>query len=201
MKKTQIYFFLEELNSINISILKKLKNVSIIYRNYSKNNYIARAFELKKFSKRFGHDLYVSNDLRLARSIEANLYIPNFNKRLRYIITPSNKKIKVIGSAHNHVEIYRKFFQGCSGIFLSPIFKTTSHPRSEPLGISRFNFLKKHFSTKLELYALGGINENNLKKIYNSNIFAFGLKSFLDKVQCQKTLSFLNLIARSNVIS
>ena len=51
MKKTQIYFFLEELNSINISILKKLKNVSIIYRNYSKNNYIARAFELKKFSK------------------------------------------------------------------------------------------------------------------------------------------------------
>ena len=95
MKKTQIYFFLEELNSINISILKKLKNVSIIYRNYSKNNYIARAFELKKFSKRFGHDLYVSNDLRLARSIEANLYIPNFNKRLRYTITPSNKKLKL----------------------------------------------------------------------------------------------------------
>jgi len=162
---------------------------------------MARAFELKKFSKRFGHDLYVSNDLRLARSIEANLYIPNFNKRLRYTITPSNKKIKVIGSAHNHVEIHRKFFQGCSGIFLSPIFKTTSHPRSKPLGISRFNFLKKHFDTKIELYALGGINENNLKKIYNSNIFAFGLKSFLDKVQCQKTLSFLNLIARSNVIS
>ena len=40
MEKTQIYFFLEELNSINIPLLKKLKNISIIYRNYSKQNYI-----------------------------------------------------------------------------------------------------------------------------------------------------------------
>jgi len=201
MKKTRIYFFLEELNSINISILKKLKNVSIIYRNYSKNNYMARAFAIKEFSKRFGHDVYVSNDLRLARAIEANLYIPNFNKQLRYTNNPSQKRIEVIGSGHNLSEINQKIFQGCSGVFLSPIFKTTSHPRNKPLGISRFNSLKKHFNTKLELYALGGIDENNLKKIYNSNIFAFGLKSFLDKVQCQKTLSFLNLIARSKVIS
>ena len=51
MKKTQIYFFIEELNSINIPLLKKLKNTSIIYRNYSKQDYITRALKIKEFAK------------------------------------------------------------------------------------------------------------------------------------------------------
>ena len=52
MEKTQIYFFIEELNSINIPLLKKLKNISIIYRNYSKRDYFTRALKIKKFAKK-----------------------------------------------------------------------------------------------------------------------------------------------------
>ena len=57
MEKTQIYFFLEELNSINIPLLKKLKNISIIYRNYSKQNYIDRALKIKEFAKKQRHSI------------------------------------------------------------------------------------------------------------------------------------------------
>ena len=92
MKKTQIYFFIEELNSINISLLEKLKNVSIIYRNYSKQDYIVRALKIKKFAKKQRYSLYVSNDLLLATKLDANLYIPNFNKRLRYLNHNCQKK-------------------------------------------------------------------------------------------------------------
>ena len=37
MKKTQIYFFLEELNSINIPLLKKLKNREIFEVDYNED--------------------------------------------------------------------------------------------------------------------------------------------------------------------
>jgi thiamine-phosphate pyrophosphorylase len=201
MKKTQIYFFLEELNSINIPILKKLKNISIIYRNYSKNNYVARAFKIKKFSQLYRHNLFVSNDLKLANRMGANLYIPSFNKQLRYLGNNCQKKIKVIGSAHNHSEINNKILQGCSGVFISPLYTTDSHTKKNALGFSRFNNLKQYFKSKLEVYALGGIGEKNLAKIHSLNVSGFALKSFLEKRQSQKSLGFLNLIARSNVIS
>jgi len=94
MEKTQIYFFLEELNSINIPLLKKLKNISIIYRNYSKQDYIARALKIKKFAKKQRHSLFVSNDILLAMKLDANLYIPNFNKQLRYLNHSCQKKNK-----------------------------------------------------------------------------------------------------------
>ena len=111
------------------------------------------------------------------------------------------KKIKVIGSAHNHSEINNKILQGCSGVFISPLYTTGSHTKKNALGFSRFNNLKQYFKSKLEVYALGGIGENNLAKIHSLNVSGFALKSFLEKRQSQKSLGFLNLIARSNVIS
>jgi thiamine monophosphate synthase len=200
MKKTQIYFFLEELNSINISLLKKLKNISIIYRNYSKENYLSRALKIKEFSKKQGHSLFVSNDLSLATKINANLYIPNFNKRLRYLNHNCQKKMCVIGSAHNHLEIKRKKNQGCTQIFISSLYSTSSHLKKKPMGLAKFSSLRQYFKSKLNICALGGINEKNINKVWSLNVYGFALKSYLDRKPTQKSLSFLNLIAGSNVM-
>ena len=134
MKKTQIYFFLEELNSINIPLLKKLKNISIIYRNYSKQDYITRALKIKEFAKKVGHSLFVSNDLLLATKLGANLYIPNFNKQLRYLNHSCQKKISVIGSAHNHLEVRIKKAQGCSQDFCFSSLPYFFSPRKKIYG-------------------------------------------------------------------
>lgn len=200
MKKNQIYFFIEELNSINIPLLKKLKNISIIYRNYSKRDYFTRALKIKKFAKKQGHSLFVSNDLLLATKLGANLYIPNFNKQIRYLNHSCQKKIRVIGSARNHLEVRIKKAQGCSQIFVSPLYPTSSHPEKKSMGIVKFNLLKSNFTTKINICALGGINETNIHKTRSLNIFGFALKSYLSKKQTQKSLGFLNLIARSNVM-
>ena len=195
MKKTQIYFFLEELNNINISMLKKLKNISLIYRNYSKNNYLDRALQIKRFSKQFGHNLFIANDLQLAQKLNVNLYIPSFNKKLKYLNLNNQKKMKVIGSAHNYSEIQKKISQGCMGVFISSLYQTSSHINTRPLGFIRFSMLEKYFKSKLKVYALGGIGADKIQKVWQLSILGFALKSFLDKQQSHKKLNFLNLIA------
>ncbi len=71
------------------------------------------------------------------------------------------KEFKIIGSAHNISEIKIKEMQNCEEIFISPIFETSKH-RSH-LDILKFNLIAKE--TKNKIVALGGINDQNLKKI------------------------------------
>ena len=61
--------------------------------------------------------------------------------------------------------------------------------------------LKQYFKSKINVYALGGINHKNINKIKLLDINGFGLKAFLEKRQNQKDIDFLNLIARSKGIS
>ena len=68
------------------------------------------------------------------------------------------------------------------------------------MGIVKFNLLKNNLTPKINICALGGINESNMHKVRSLNIFGFALKSYLNKKQTQKSCGFLNLIARSNVI-
>ena len=50
-------------------------------------------------------------------------YIPAFNKNFNHLAYSYKKNFKIIGSAHNHIEIRKKIEQGCKIIFLSPLFK------------------------------------------------------------------------------
>ena len=93
-----------------------------------------------------------------------------------------------------------KIKQGCTSILLSPVFKTTSHPNTQNLGIIKFSNLYQNISQQTKLIALGGINETNIKKLFLLNISGIALKSFLNKPQTGKSLSFLNLIAGTNLI-
>ena len=71
------------------------------------------------------------------------------------------KKFKIIGSAHNISEVKIKEMQNCEEIFISPIFKTSKHKNF--LDILKFNLITKE--TKVKIVALGGINDQNLRKI------------------------------------
>ena len=51
--------------------------------------------------------------------------------------------------------------QNCEEIFISPIFKTPKHKNF--LDILKFNLITKE--TKVKIVALGGINDQNLRKI------------------------------------
>ena len=99
------------------------------------------------------------------------LYIPSFNKKINYVQSYSlSKNFEIIGSAHNISEINCKLKQGCTKIFLAPIFKVSKSKKF--LGISRLNFMT--LNKKTTFIALGGINEKNYKmmKLLRANGFA-----------------------------
>lgn len=121
---------------------------------------------IKEFCKKKGIKFFISNRLEECLKYDLDgLYIPSFNKKKLIKELNPNKQI-VIGSAHNQMEIRKKIDQGCKIIFLSPLFKTY---KLEYLGIPRFNLIKMSFKSKF--VALGGIKQENIKKIKMLNIY------------------------------
>ena len=73
----------------------------------------------------------------------------------------AKKNFKIIGSARNLIELNNKEKQGCTSIFIAPIFKTKKS--NYFLDIVRFNLIS--INSKKKIVALGGINFLNYKKI------------------------------------
>ena len=148
----------------NLSDLSKLgRNINIIYRNYESIDHLKNLKKLSVFCKKNGNELYASNNIKLSIRLKLNgVYIPSFNNKLNYCGSFSlPKKFKIIGSAHNIIEIKIKQLQGCKAIFISPIFFNPKNRKY--LGISKFNLLTLHTASKI--IALGGLNQKNIKKL------------------------------------
>ena len=84
--------------------------------------------------------------------------MPSFNKNIS-ILGKIDKRLKIIGSAHNYREITIKKKQRVDLIFISPIFKVKK--KTEFLDVCKFNILSK--MTKKKIIALGGINKENIR--------------------------------------
>ena len=125
--------------------------------------------KIKNYCKKKRIKFYLSNNIQLA--IRLNLdgaYIPSFNKNTKHLSYSFRKDFKIIGSAHNLREIRIKEKQKVDKIFLSSLFKKNKNY----LGINKFKLLSK--LTRKEVIVLGGISEQNLKKlkILNQSSFA-----------------------------
>ena len=67
----------------------------------------------------------------------------------------------ILGSAHNQQEVHEKILQNCRTIFLSPLFYVEKSKKF--LGLHKFNYLS--YMNKVNILALGGISEGNIRKI------------------------------------
>ena len=153
------YYFI---NNFDTNIINKQDNKTIIiYRNYtSKKIDETLILKIKNYCKKRLLKFYISNDVKLA--IKLNLdgaYIPSFNKNYSHLGFSYKKNFKIIGSAHNFKEIKIKELQKVKKIFLSSLFKKNKNY----LGINKFKLLSN--LTKKRIVALGGISNNNLKKL------------------------------------
>ena len=152
-----IYYFIDEFNKNEIEKLSS--KISLIYRNYDKKINPKELEELVANCRNNRRKVYISNSLKDAiRYNFDGLYIPSFNKNLGFGNIVKNN-LKVIGSAHDLIELKIKEKQGCSSIFLSPIFENKK--RKKYLGVIKANLLKKLTNRKIVL--LGGINYKTLK--------------------------------------
>ena len=188
----KIFFYINELNDIQKENLNQLRNVNIIYRNYGGNNYYQNAIKINRYCKKKNFKLFVSNDKQLAiRLGSCGLYLPSFNNRDYF----AQSNIKVIGSAHNEIEIRGKINQGCEEIFISPIFNTKSHIEKEGRGLAFYRSLMRKYSKQIIIHPLGGINQKNISKIILSGSKGFSSKSMIEKKMSKSLISYLNLIA------
>tara|TARA_B100000989_G_scaffold273552_1_gene231789 strand:+ start:1128 stop:1664 length:537 start_codon:yes stop_codon:yes gene_type:complete len=154
-----IYYYIDKFK--RDEIYKLDKSVNIIYRNYSNTFNTREISNLVTFCRGQRRKVYISNNLKLALKFNFDgIYIPSFAKILNYKNIPK-KNFEIIGSAHNIKEIINKESQGCTKIFLCPLFKTKKNKHY--LGVTKFNLVK--LNTKKDVISLGGINEKNIKKI------------------------------------
>ena len=163
-----IFIFLDQYN--NQVFKNKNLNIGVIYRNYRDRDREKQLIRIANACKKNRYQLFVSNNLKLALKVKANgIYIPSFNKTKKFS-NLEKKNITIIGSAHNQKEIHRKISQNCSAIFLSPVFYVEKSKKF--LGLYKFNYLS-HMN-KINILALGGISEFNIRKLKLLYIKGFG---------------------------
>ena len=152
------YYFINKFDTNYID--KQDKNTAIIYRNYNSKNNPSSLLKIKNYCKKKLLKFYISNEVKLAVKLNLDgVYIPSFNKNFSHLSFSYKKNFEIIGSAHNLKEIKIKELQNVKKIFLSSLFKKNKNY----LGINKFKLLSNLTETKI--VSLGGISNNNLKKL------------------------------------
>ena len=179
-----IFIFVDQYN--NQIFKNKNLNIGVIYRNYKDRDREKQLMRIAKACKKSRYQLFVSNDLKLALKVKANgIYIPSFNKTKTFS-NLEKKNIAIIGSAHNQKEIQNKISQNCTAIFLAPVFNVEKSKKF--LGLYKFNYLS-HMN-KINILALGGISEKNIRKLKLLYIKGFGGKRVFKKKPALKKAGF-----------
>ena len=182
-KKFSIFFITEKLNELNLDYVKKTGAI-LILRNIDKYE----NKELKKFSENCSKrniNLFIPNNIKTLFFLNSDsFYISAHNKKPFKHLKKIKPNIKILGSAHNFLEIRKKIEQGCDYIVLSRIFETSDKNKKGHLGTLKFNLLTRKFAKKF--IALGGINERRFKLLKMLNIF--GCVMLKDKKKAGKYL-------------
>jgi thiamine-phosphate pyrophosphorylase len=168
------YYFINKFDQSHID--KQDKVTTIIYRNYAQIVDEKLIIKIKNYCKKRGNKFLLSNNIKLA--IKLNLdgaYIPSFNKDKKHLSYSFKKKFIILGSSHNVYEMRVKESQSVDKIFLSSIFKKNNNY----LGINKFKLLS--FLSNKPTIALGGISNNNLKKLSLINCSGFAGISFFEQ--------------------
>jgi len=167
------YYFINKFDQSHLD--KQDIETIIIFRNYGQIIDEKLILRLKSYCKKKGNKFLLSNNIKLAMKLDLDgAYIPSFNKDKKHLSYSARKNFIILGSAHNIYEMRTKELQGVNAIFLSSIFKKNKNY----LGINKFKSLS--LLSKKPLVALGGISDNNLKKLNLTNCQGFAGISFFE---------------------
>ena len=173
------FYFSSSLNYQDNLLRYKDKSIIIYNENYNDKNFINKKdlITLRKICKNKNIKFYIMNDIKFAFRYKADgLIITSNNKRLIYNF---NKRIVKIGIVHTQKEYYEKKQQKCDYIFLSPIFLNKKYSVNKILGILKFNLISLNW--KIKTLALGGISNENVKKIKLTKSAGIGAITFFKK--------------------
>jgi thiamine-phosphate pyrophosphorylase len=183
----KFFFFTNIINDISRKNLNNFRNLSIIYKTENNNLNIKEFLKIKNFCRKKRIKIYFPDDFKIAIKLGADgLFISSSNNKLYH---DYKKSFKFIGSAHSQKEFFFRSRQKCDYIFLSPIFKTEKYSNNKILGLSKFNLLSLNWAGNL--IALGGINENNLRKVFLTKCCGVGFVSWMKNLKIKKPVYFI----------
>jgi thiamine monophosphate synthase len=173
LKKFKYYYFINNFNLLELKKIYNNKNLFLIYYDTKQSN-IEDIYKINNFAKKNKIKLYISNYNHKFSNIKIDgIHIPSSNKK---IILNLKKGLDIIGTAHNQLEFYFKKKQGCSKIFLSPLFKTKKYSDNKILNTNKFRLISREWLiTKL---ALAGIKKKNFNKLKDLEIQGAGTASY-----------------------
>jgi len=173
---SNVYYFIDKFD--RDEILKLDKKINIIFRNYKIKNIDSEIKKIKNLCKSTNRKIFVAGNLKIALKYRLDgLYIPAFHIKQNYANLNLTKDFKIIGSAHNIKEVKIKEKQGCTNIFISPIFH---NPKNNFfLGIIKFNLI--NLFTNVKTIALGGINQNNIKLLRSTKVEGYASITWIKK--------------------
>lgn len=173
LKKIKYYYFINNFNPLELKKINNNKNIFLIYYDTKQSN-IEDIYRIKNFAKKNKIKLYISNYNHKFSNIKIDgIHIPSSNKKR---ILNLKKGLDIIGTVHNQLEFYFKKKQGCSKIFLSPLFKTKKYSDNKILNTNKFRLISKEWLiTKL---ALAGIKKGNFNKLKDLKIQGVGTASY-----------------------
>ena len=173
---SNVYYFIDKFD--RDEILKLDKKINIIFRNYKITNIDSEIKEIKNLCKLSNRKIFVAGNIKMAKKYRLDgIYIPAFDNKLNYMNLNLTKSFKIIGSAHNIKEVKIKEKQGCTNIFISPIFH---NPKNNSfLGVIKFNLINLH--TDVKTIALGGLNQNNIKFLRSTKVEGYASITWIKK--------------------
>ena len=173
LKEIKYYYFINNFNPLELKKINNNKNIFLIYYDTKQSN-IEDIYKIKNFTKKNKIKLYISNYNHKFSNIKIDgIHIPSSNKKR---ILNLKKGLDIIGTAHNQLEFYFKKKQGCSKIFLSPLFKTKKYSDNKILNTNKFRLISREWLiTKL---ALAGIKKGNFNKLKDLEIQGVGTASY-----------------------
>jgi len=168
------YYFIKKFDQSHID--KQDKKTTIIFRNYDETIDEKLILTIKNYCKKKQNKFLISNDIKLAIKLNLDgVYIPSFNKDKKHLSYSFKKNFIILGSAHSIYEMRIKELQHVNAIFLSSIFKKNKNY----LGINKFKSI--YLLNNRLVIAIGGILNNNIKKLNLTNCHGFAGISFFEQ--------------------
>ncbi|WP_333784952.1 thiamine phosphate synthase [Thermocrinis sp.] len=157
---------------------KGVRMVQLREKNKSGRDYYQLALRVRQITREFSAVLLINDRVDIALAVLADgVHLPT-NGLPPSVVKRIAPELIVGYSAHSLEEALYAQKEGADFITLSPIFQTSSHPETKPLGLSYLREVASKVS--IPVYALGGITWEKIKLCYKNGAYGVaGITLFL----------------------
>jgi thiamine-phosphate pyrophosphorylase len=141
----------------------------VVFRHYGAEDRLARAQAVRRACGNLGLVFFMAGDARAAAEVNADgVHLPEYvvpHAALTIHLAHRAGRL-VTAAAHDPAAIQRACRMGVDGIFLGPVFPTSSHPGDDVIGNTRFTAWTRR--PPRPVFALGGVSSSTSRALMGS---------------------------------